>query len=186
MASTATGQEKEFKEPEGETWEKSNAKAALERAILDGRVPLHARDENGKSTMKLREIYEMLENDLKAWDYKKLSGRLSSFRATVQKNTKRRDDDRASFDLFVARHPPSLDNKHGLPQYNGSEAQAQILQDIVDGKHTDMTKSAWYHSHPVFYENMLLKQFRDCVKQELETAKYLHTLRVKGKLHKAS
>lgn len=75
-------------------------------------------------------------------------------------------------------------NQHGNPQNDGSEAKNQIMQDILDCKHEEMSKKDWFFRD--FFNNMLLKQFRDCVKQEFETAKYLHTLHVEGKVHKAS
>jgi hypothetical protein len=47
-----------FKEPTIK-WKKSRAQALLYQDIKEGWVPLHAKDDNGKSTMKLKDIYDM-------------------------------------------------------------------------------------------------------------------------------
>lgn len=168
-----------------EGWEKSEAKKALERAILDGEIPLHARDENGRSTMALKLIYNSIP-ELAPWDYKKLSRRLGSLRKTIRNNQKRRDDDRKAYDRFISRHQPSQFNKFGFVQYEGSSIQEQLRSDIADSKHETMAKLDLFRSNELYYGNMDLKTFRDRISQEINTAKYLNGLRVRGKVHKAS
>jgi len=59
-----TNKKEKFVEPDVK-WAKSKARKLLVKDILDGKVPLMARDESGKSTMKLSKIYCM-------WDEYKL------------------------------------------------------------------------------------------------------------------
>ena len=65
-----------------EGWDKSNAKRLLCKALVDGRIPLVAR-QDGKTTMKLKDIYNM-HIEYSQWDYKKFSACLSKLRKDVQ------------------------------------------------------------------------------------------------------
>ena len=71
----------------------------------------------------------------------------------------------------------------------GSEARELVLESleggiIVNDKGADF--KAFYESTAVFHENYDLKTFRDKVRQEIRTAKYYHTLEVKGKQFQSS
>jgi hypothetical protein len=57
-------------------WRKSNAKSLLVKDIMEGRVPLEAKDENGESTMPLVDIYAM-HPEHAAYHYSKFSRPLS-------------------------------------------------------------------------------------------------------------
>ena len=43
------------------------------------------------------------------------------------------------------------------------------------------SKKEFWMSQPAYHDKFGLKQFRDKIKQEIGTAKYIHTLREKGK-----
>jgi hypothetical protein len=80
--------------------------------IREGRVPLEAKDANGKSTMALKDIYALHE-ELSLYLYSKFSSRLSSLRGTVQDR-----DSRAALDeealLSVSRnHQPTMFSHKG-------------------------------------------------------------------------
>ena len=66
-----------FEEPKIK-WKKSNARALLLEDLCNGLVPLEAKDNSGKSTMKLKDIYAM-RPEYAAYDYKKFLSRLSAF-----------------------------------------------------------------------------------------------------------
>ena len=59
-------------------------------------------------------------------------------------------------------------------------------KDIAENLHVTMVKQGLYGLRPEYYENFPLKDFRDKIYQEVRTTKYLHTINVKGKRHKAS
>jgi hypothetical protein len=94
--------------------------------------------------------------------------------------------DQEAFDNFVANHPPSLYSRMGYLQWQGSDAKKQLKKDIVAGLREDMGKKELRGSRLVYYENIPLKPFRDKIRQLIRTEKYLYTLKVKGKQHKAS
>ena len=60
----------DFDEPPVE-WKHSNAKKLLHDDIVKKKVPLHAKDENGKSTMELSDVY-LSNPELKKYHYKKI------------------------------------------------------------------------------------------------------------------
>jgi hypothetical protein len=64
-------------------WVKSEAKRLLHKDILEGRVPAKAKDNNGKRTANLKDIYA-LSPKFRLYDYLKFSSRLSSLRALIE------------------------------------------------------------------------------------------------------
>jgi hypothetical protein len=167
-------------------WRKSKAKQLLYQDMRDGRVTLDKDDlgEDGEK-MKLRDIYT-LRPEFAEYHYEYFSARVSLLRKTINDANSRAEQDQEAFDNFKARHPPSLLSHKGYIQWQGSDAQQQVLEDIEDGLHESMAKVALWELRSVYYENFPLKVFRDKLNQEIRSAKYLHTLRVRGKLHKAS
>ena len=96
------------------------------------------------------------------------------------------EQDQQAFDNFKANHAPSHFTHKGYIQWQKSEAQERLLEDIEAGFLESMGKKELYESRREYYENFPLDVFRDKIAQEVRAAKYLHTLRVKGKSHKAS
>ena len=162
-------------------WEKSKAKQLLYKDIVAGRVPLHAKTADGKSTMPLKLIYD-LRPEFKEYLYSKFSSRLSSLRKTIKERNDRAALDQEAFENYKQNNTvPALFSHKGYIQWQGSDAQKLCRQDIADGLHTAMSRLDLYGSRREYYENFPLDAFRDKVWQELRTAKYLHTLEVKGK-----
>lgn len=162
-------------------WQHSKAKQLLRKDILEGRVPLEARDAHNRTTMALRQIYN-LHPEVQEYFYSKFSQRLGSLRTTIKEEKKRKALDQEAFDNFIQNHPSrALLSKKGYIQWQGSEAQKLLLDDIAANRHTTMSKSDLYGSRREYYENFPLDVFRDKLSQEIRTARYLHTLRVKGK-----
>jgi hypothetical protein len=73
-----------------------------------------------------------------------------------------------------------------LIQWQGSDAQELLQQDMEKGVHKKMGKKDLWGSRKEYYENFPLDIFRSKVYQETRTAKYVYTLNIKGKQHKAS
>lgn len=182
MAPQRRNQEKKEKEEPKIKWESSNAKKLLRKDILEGRVPLQARDEGGRSTMKLETIYKM-RPEYAEYRYSKFSSRLSSLRKTITDWKNRASLDQEAFDNFKQNHPTTnpFSRRGGYIQWQGSDAQKLLKEDIEDGRHLSMSKVDLHSSRVEYYENFPLDVFRDKLNQEIRTAKCLHTLEVKGK-----
>ena len=131
--------------------------------------------------MSLKSIYD-LRPEFQEYHYSKFSSRLSSLRKTIKERNYRADLDQEAFDNYKANNPvPAAFSHKGYIQWQGSEAQALCREDIEHGLHKSMSRMELYGSRSEYYENFPLKEFRDKVRQEIRTAKYLHTLAVKGK-----
>jgi hypothetical protein len=166
-------------------WKKSEARRLLHKAIRDGEVPLEAKDDEGQSTMPLKDIY-MMNPEHALCSYDKFSSRLSGLRKTIRAANNRAEDDEKAFQNYKQNHPPSEFAHNGCIQWQGSEARALFLEDWEDGQLERLGKMELWGSRAECYENFPLKLFRDKIYQEIRTAKYIYTCEVKGKLHKAS
>jgi hypothetical protein len=174
--------EKEPKEPKIK-WKKSKARALLYKDIRAGTVPLDPPRAGGG--MALSDVYA-LRPEFREYNYSKFSSRLGSLRTIIKDANNRAEADQEAFENFKANHPISLFSHKGYIQWQGSEAQESLLEDIEAGFHQSMGKKELWESRPEYYENFPLDAFRDKVYQEVRTAKYLYTLKVKRKTHKAS
>jgi|688.fasta_scaffold477171_1 hypothetical protein len=166
-------------------WKDSKAKSLLHDDILNGIVPLKATDADNRSTGKLLDIYNM-HPEYAEYSYKKFSSRLSSIRKTISVNKSRAEDDRIALAKYIHNHAVSTVSHHGYTEWQNSTAQTLVLGDIESHLHDSMGIRGLYEFRPEYHEEFPLSVFRDKVKQEMQTAKYLHTLNVKGKLHKSS
>jgi len=127
-----------------------------------------------------------MHEEYKLYDRKKLSSRLSKLRSLFHESMNRQAIDEEAFEIFRNNHQVSLFSHKGYPEWQGSEAQKYALIDIEQGIHKTMSKLQWWESRNEYFENFPLGVFRDKIKQEIRTAKYLYTCRVRGKLHVAS
>jgi hypothetical protein len=166
-------------------WKKSKARRLLYKDIVEGEVPPDATDADGRSTMQLSDIYLMHE-EFAEYDYEKFSSRLSSLRKIIKDADNRAQADQEAFENFKNNHPVSLYSHKGYIQWQGSEAQELLLQDMEEKLHETLGKKELYGSRREYYEEFSLSVFRDKIYQEQRTAKYIHTCVVMGKLHKTS
>ena len=161
-------------------WRKSKARKLLYVDIIEGRVPRQARDENGRLTGKLKDIYNS-RPEFKQYHYSKFSSRLSSLRSTIASKDSRKELDQEAFDNYVANHPISYFSHKGYIQWQGSDAQELALEHINENRHNEGKWKDLFKEHPELYQNIELAVFKDKIRQEIRTAKYLHTLEVRGK-----
>jgi hypothetical protein len=171
----------QFKEPKVK-WEKSRAKKLLYNDIIKGIVPLDPKDDDD-GVLNLKGIYSM-RPEYSEYSYEKFSGRIASLRKTVRDFTKRADQDKKRFDVFKSLNPVSRISHKGYVQWQGSEAQELLRQDIQEKKHETMSKIDLWGSRAEYFTEFSLDVFRDKLYQEIRTAKYLHTLEVRGKKKK--
>jgi hypothetical protein len=170
-----------FTEPKTK-WRKSKAKKLLHDAIIDGRVP---EDDNGDETMGLEETYFLLP-EFSLYSYEKFPERLARIRAEIKHNKNRAIDDLAAFKRYMQNHEVSYFSHKGYIQWQGSDAQDMLLDDIMNGLHIGNKPKKLWESRPEYFEQFPLNAFRSKIEQEIRTAKYLHTCREKGIQFKAS
>lgn len=166
-------------------WQKSQAKKLLYKDIREGRVPLESQhlDPDG---IHIRSIY-ISRDEFMLYSYPSFSGRLSSLRKTIKESNERAEIDKKAFDDFKSRHLPSLQSSMGYAQWQGSEAQQQLKQDLKDKLHLTMSKSDLFFSRECYWAGFPLSAFRDKLYQEIRTSKFLHTLKEKGRgYHKSN
>ena len=88
---------------------------------------------------------------------------------------------------YIQHHPVSYFlARGGYIQWQGSKAQELLKTDIENGMLDRLKKQVLWLSRPEYNNNFPLNVFHDKIYQEIRTAKYLHTLKVKGKRFKAS
>ena len=172
----------EFEEP-NISWKKSVARKKLYKDVMEGRVPL----EGTAKTTDFSSIY-MMHPEYAAWNFDTFPRRLDGIREIIKKKKQRAADDQASFELYVKNNPVSLFSYHGYIQWQGSEAQMQVKKDLANGVLESYTKEKYEHpkmaywlTKDFFFNEFPLPVFRDKIKQEIRTGKYLHTLKVRGK-----
>ncbi len=185
---TKKQRKKKYKEEIDEpkvNWKKSKAKSLLSEDIMEGTVPLQAKDENGEPTMPLKGISAMHPEHAE-YHYSKFSGRLSSLRKTIADLNDRAEEDHRDFAAYVSNHPSSSFSHHGYIQWQGSEAQELLKQDMEARLHETRGKEELFDSRSEYYLNFPHSVFRDKIYQEVRTAKYLYTIKERGKLHQAS
>ena len=130
--------------------------------------------------MKLAEIYSM-RPEYALYDYAKFSGRLSSLRTTIRNYRKRAEEDQDALDVFIQNNPISYYSHKGYIQWQGSDAQRFLREDLKLGSIERFeTKKGFWLSRPA-YQNFPLKAFRDKINQEVGTEKYVRQIKEKGK-----
>ena len=160
-------------------WKYSTAKRLLYKDVVKGIIPISALEDN-QITMKL-ELVHTSRPEHADHHHSKFSSRLSAIRKQVQSRNLRAELDKEAFDNYVANHKPAEFTNRGFIQYEGSESQQLLQQDLADGVHNTMTKEKMWASRYEYRHFFDKKTFRDLVYQEIRTAKYLHTLKKQGK-----
>ena len=81
---------------------------------------------------------------------------------------------------------PYYDSKE-FSQWQGSEAQIFLSEDINNGifKTYGSNKKNFYGSCPECYDNFILIDIQDKIRQATSTTKYLYTIDTEVKMHKS-
>ena len=93
---------------------------------------------------------------------------------------------RTSLRSVSGGHEVSLFSHNGYDQWQGSNAQQLLILCLENNTLVTMRKGDLHGSRSEYYDSFPLKDFRDFLGQEVGTAKWRHTLEVKGKQFKAS
>jgi hypothetical protein len=165
-------------------WKDSQARRLLYNDVREGLIPLDAKNDDGTPTMTLQEIY-ISRAEFAAYDYNKFSSRLATIRGIIKQFKDRAGADLEAFELFVANHAISHYDRKGYVQWQGSKSQELAKADIQAGLLSQGFRTL-YNSREEYFMEYGFKEFSDKIRQEIGTKKYLHTLKVNGKQHKAS
>ena len=106
--------------------------------------------------------------------------RLLDVRKKFVAGKSRAEDDLKSFMIAKKNHPAPLQNHRGEPQWNGSDAQRLLRLDMDASKHIGIQPMELWKSQPEF-KLFHLTTFRDHLHQEIQTRKYLLTLKAQEK-----
>ncbi|KAL3912558.1 MAG: hypothetical protein SGILL_006831, partial [Bacillariaceae sp.] len=168
-------QVKENAEKEPTKWKNSKAKELLYKDLQSGAVALKAGEEPDLST---KEIY-LMHPVYSEYRYDLFSGRLSSLRKTLGEHLDRAAQDQESFLNYMTHNPlvSAFTHTHEYIQWQGSEAQRLAIKDVEDGVIETQGYRAAYDER-VEYHEFPFKVFRDKIRQEIRTGKYLHQLEV--------
>jgi hypothetical protein len=161
-------------------WGQSEAKKLLLQDIMKGDVPLLPKYEDGTMSMDPKDIYSM-RPQYAEYHYAAFSDRLRGLRTTAANLMEAAQADQEAFDLYVRNHPISYHSHKGYIQWQGSESQRLLKEDIKNGVLDRYRKKELWQSRPEYYDEIPLKEFRDKIAQELSTARYLSALKEKGK-----
>lgn len=161
-------------------WKRIEAKKLLFQDLINGEVPLDAKNEQGKITMRLKDIW-LKRDEYQLYKYSKFSSRLSSLRVTAKETLSPKELDQEAFDNYLENHEVSHTTGKGFIQWQGSGAQRLLRADLESNENEALEWEVWFNSNEEFYDNFTLDLFRDKVNQEIRTVKYLHTLKVRGK-----
>jgi hypothetical protein len=166
----APKQQEQHKGEEKGKWRKSKAKQLLCEFLMDGTVPMK---DDGK--MSIEDIY-LLDPEFAKFDFEKFKDRLNRLRAKITELDSRANDDLEAFRNFKKNHKPSLFSHKGYSQWQGSTAQ-ELLWDDLDGylKDPSMKPKDLWLKRKEYNEEFPLDAFRDKIKQEIRTQKYLRT-----------
>lgn len=137
------------------------AKPILEKDILEGRVPgtMEAKD-----VRALRPEYQ----GVKAENFKT---NLKALRARLKKNKITSSWELAELRKDQGNHPRPDTNCRGEPQWDKSDAQRLLRQDVSEGKHLEMKPQQLYNTRNE-YKMFTLKTFGEHVPQEVRHVKF--------------
>lgn len=136
-------------------WADSLAKELLWTDLCSGEVPLHP------EYMPAEEVY-LLRPEFEFWPFDQFKDRLADLRvAFIAKDSR---SSRAAAALKRARelHPKPTLNHRGETQWEGSDAQRLLKEDIENGAHLEMKPIDLWQSRPEYILDCpILKVFRD-------------------------
>lgn len=164
-------------------WKDSRAKRILYEMLMEGIVPVREEDEDNP-VMSIKEIY-MLHEDFALYDASKFNERLQRLRNKIIDLDNRASDDLKAFENYKKNHEPAKRSHKGYIQWQGSCAQELLWEDL-EGYLKDgamKPKDLWM-SRPEYRDEFPLDAFRDKIKQEIRTDKYIRTLEAREEAKK--
>ena len=164
--------QKKVKQPK---WRNSKAKELLKEDFMSGVIPLE-----NDGTMDYKTIFEQ-RPEYAEYGYTNFPARVRAMREQLIAAFGRAQDDVEALETFIKNNPKSTHTHKGYPEWEGSEAQRLLNIDIDNNDHKPKGGPKVLHASKAQYRLFPLKVFREHIYQELDTRKFYHTLKVKGK-----
>ena len=114
-------------------------------------------------------------------EFRLFASRLSGIREQISNYLSRAYEDERLYVEYIGFHDRSTVSARGYPQWEGSQAQDDLFDDILANKHNEMAPKELRATRPQSYGLFPLDVFRGHIYQCLRTAKYLHQLETQGK-----
>lgn len=166
----------DFVEPKTK-WKKSAAKRLLTEDIVNNLV---GPDDLAEDVYMQRPEYSL-------YDPMKFEQRLKDLIASISGHNDRAEEDLYALEIYLENNDVSHFNHRGEAQWKGSDAYELLMEDLDEGRFEALQGYRnLYDSRPEYWTQYPFEVFRDYVRMEIGTQKYLHTLEVKGKQHKSS
>jgi len=157
-------------------WRHSRPRALLYKDIEDGVIEF---DEDNQPVQSLEEIYAM-RPEYSDYLLVNFERRLMALKELFDALIGRAEEDMEALENYMAHHEISQVNWLGMIQWQGSEAQELVIQDIEEDLHLERGYRALYDLRPEYFEYFDYKTFKQKVRQEVRTKKYLQTLEVRN------
>ncbi|KAG7356966.1 hypothetical protein IV203_001654 [Nitzschia inconspicua] len=159
-----------FKEPRIK-WKKSKAKDILTYMIIQGDI-----SDDPNDPTPVDDIFIMCEEFCK-YDRSKFPARLKTLRLRLKDMWKRADDDLIAFENYKSNHAPSLFSHKGYAQWQGSDAQMFLLEDLDEyEKNPNTSPYDLWITRQEYMDEYPLAAFAKKIEQEI-----LEDLIVEGK-----
>lgn len=156
-------------------WKKSKAKRILYDLLMDGTIPMEDKDADGNVTMPIEDIF-LLDGEFAKYRFDMFAGRLKRLRDKIKELDNRAAADLLLFNNYKSNHKPSLFSHKGYIQWQGSAAQEWLWDDLPKYlKDPDSKPLRLWLTRPEYRNEFPLDAFRDKIKQEIRTEKYLRT-----------
>ncbi|CAJ1945417.1 unnamed protein product [Cylindrotheca closterium] len=106
--------------------------------------------------------------------------RLIALKDLFDELIRRADDNIAVLENYMANHEISEVNWLGMIQWQGSEAQEYVIEDIDEDVHPERGYRAMYDLRSEYFMYFDYKTFKQKVRQQVKKKKYMQTLKVQN------
>lgn len=160
--------------PAEDVWRNSSGRRMLYSELKSGKIP---------NNMPYKEVFRMHPEYAVGESYEEaerlFQSRLSSARWTIAKRDARAADElRMMLDDRLLHPAPAFD-ANGFRRWQGSAAQAKLLQDVREKKHETMTREAFFQSRPEYTRDYTQQYISRKIEQAVKTNKFLKQYRKK-------
>jgi hypothetical protein len=150
-------------------WRTSPAKKQLIKDLKDGTIPLDAMEMSPLEVYRSRELYQ-------EHDCNRFRDRLREYRKQISEKKDHSYQDHEALKQDCRLHPKASHDHRGIPQWEGSEAEKQLQQEVQNGNdQACMPRELWELNGE--YQKYPLAVFRGHIYQERHRQKFLKWLK---------
>jgi len=166
-------------------WRQHPLREFLEAELANYNIPL---DVNDMGPTEVWETYCDREDTAHLFDGMVFGAafkrRLQALRKQVGANLNRAAMDQMAFDIHRGNFPYQPFDAEGKRNWHGSEAEELLEEDLAEGLYPEMSPMELWQSRPQ-YQLFDKDVFRGHIHQSIQTAKYLHTLKMRDEEEQA-